>query len=73
MGFGDILFYEYRRKPQFTERAHLNEMSWNDFVTSQLDPVLEKIARRGIKSLTRAEREILRAGQKRLQEGSDPP
>ena len=73
MGFGDILFYEQRVKPHCPEATPLREMSWNDFVASQLDPVLEKIARRGIKSLTRAERGILRAGQKRLLEGSDPP
>jgi hypothetical protein len=44
-------------------------MDWATFVTQELDPVLEKIATRGLGSLTRAERRILKEGQRRLQQG----
>ena len=71
IGFGDTSFYERRRKSHLEEQMHEEGLNWNDFVARELDPILEKIARKGLKSLTRAERRILRAGQKRLMEGSD--
>ncbi len=39
----------------------------NEFMRKEVDPILEKIAREGLKSLTRRERKILRRAQKAVQ------
>jgi hypothetical protein len=42
------------------------EVSTDDFVQSQVDPILEKISAHGIQSLTAREREILESARKKM-------
>jgi hypothetical protein len=41
-------------------------MSAEEFVSVEMDPILEKISRDGIASLTREQRRILELGHKKL-------
>jgi membrane associated rhomboid family serine protease len=59
MGFGRLPLYKRHWENRSTAAERLKQMSWEAFVRLELDPVLEKIARSGIQSLTRAERRIL--------------
>ena len=38
----------------------------NDFIASEVDPILDKIAKQGIHSLTERERKILEDARKRM-------
>jgi hypothetical protein len=41
-------------------------MSPDQYMTEEIDPVLDKIAREGIRSLTRRERRILERGRDKI-------
>ncbi len=41
-------------------------MNPEQFVALEIDPILEKIAQQGVKSLTRAERKVLEQGREKL-------
>jgi hypothetical protein len=43
-------------------------MSADQFVEEQVDPILEKIAREGIQSLTKEERRMLEKGRAKIAE-----
>jgi membrane associated rhomboid family serine protease len=59
LGFGHTSWLRrfLRRRRDAAER--LRRMSREQFIEQEIDPLLEKIARRGMQSLTRAERRIL--------------
>lgn len=57
-----VLLARRRRKPR--------ELSREEFVSQKVDPILDKIAREGIHSLTRQERKILEEARARM-DGSD--
>ena len=42
------------------------EVSSEDFMQQEIDPILEKISKKGIHSLTKREREILEEARKRM-------
>jgi len=42
-------------------------MNWEEFLNAELNPVLEKIARHGLRSLNAAERRILRHSRRKLE------
>jgi membrane associated rhomboid family serine protease len=48
------------------ERRHVKNMSPEEFISKQVDPILDKISRHGIHSLTREERAILEQAQTRM-------
>ena len=50
--------------PRFTERER--RMSAREYITEQIDPILEKISRHGLGSLTDAERRILEKGREKM-------
>jgi len=66
LGYGNPLpiqrfIFERRQRA-----ARLERMSSEQFVATEMDPILEKIARQGIRSLTRSERKILDVGRKKM-------
>jgi hypothetical protein len=44
----------------------LDRMSPDQYMTEEIDPTLDKIARDGIRSLTRQERRILERGREKI-------
>jgi hypothetical protein len=67
LGFGDWFFFQ-----RVSERGDLLErrmelMNWEEFLNAELNPVLEKIARHGLRSLNAAERRILRHSRRKLE------
>ena len=54
-----------RLKPR--RRAKPRDMSSEEFVSKQIDPILDKIAREGMQSLTRRERKILESARDLMQ------
>ena len=67
LGFGRPL-----RLPRFfyrkRERAEqLRSMTPAEFISREIDPILDKISREGIHSLTRAERKILEKGREKIE------
>ncbi len=68
LGFGNplpIQRYIFERRQRATRLAR---MSPEQFMHSEIDPILEKIARQGMKSLTRTERKLLEQGSAKISE-----
>ena len=66
LGFGNPLFFQrylFRRRQR---AARLERMTPDQFISSEVDPILEKIAEHGLQSLTRAERRTLENGSKKI-------
>jgi membrane associated rhomboid family serine protease len=66
LGFGNPLAiqrYIFNRRQRVTR---LERMGAEQFIVSEIDPILEKISREGIQSLTRAERKILAQGSEKI-------
>lgn len=66
LGFGNPLriqkyFFEKRQRDERMQR-----MSPEQFISEEIDPILDKISREGIHSLTRAERRILERGRDKI-------
>ena len=66
LGFGNPLWiqrmvFERRQKESRRERMNAGE-----FVALEVDPILDKISRSGLQSLTRAERRVLEQGREKL-------
>ncbi len=55
--------------PRFTERER--RMTARDFITEQIDPILEKISRHGLGSLTADERRVLEKGREKIVASSE--
>lgn len=65
MGFGRLPMYEQHWRSRSSALERRNQLTWADFVRIELDPILEKIARSGLQSLTRAEKRVLDEARKR--------
>ncbi len=66
LGFGNPLAiqrYIFNRRQR---AARLDRMSPEQFITAEIDPILDKISREGMHSLTRAERKILALGREKI-------
>src|SRR5207302_6182555 len=66
LGFGNPLriqkyIFEKRQRAERLER-----MSPEQFISDEIDPILDKISRDGMHSLTRAERRILEKGREKI-------
>lgn len=57
----------------FEERRRRENMPPEEFISTQVDPILDKISRHGIHSLTREERRILQQAQVKMKERSQSP
>ncbi len=68
LGFGRPSFFQRVLRQRRATAERYRQMSAGRFITEEIDPLLEKISRSGIDSLTRAERRILtRAREKFLE------
>ena len=66
LGFGNPLWFQRRRFERTQREMRMQRMSADDFVSVEIDPILEKISREGIQNLTRAERKVLEQGRGKL-------
>jgi hypothetical protein len=67
LGFGEPLFGRHKATPFTPGFRRVEEMDWEEFLSTELNPVLEKISNKGINSLTRAEWRILQQGRRKLE------
>jgi membrane associated rhomboid family serine protease len=66
LGYGNPLAFQrflYRRRQR---AARVARMPAEQFIAEEIDPILEKISREGMHSLTRAERKILAQGREKI-------
>ena len=66
LGFGNPLAiqrYIFHRRQR---AARLERMNADQFISAEIDPILEKISREGMHSLSRAERKILALGREKI-------
>ena len=66
LGYGNPLPIQRLIFERRQRAARLERMSPEQFVATEIDPILEKIAQHGMKSLTRAERKILEQGRSKM-------
>ncbi len=66
LGFGNPFWFQRRAFERRQREMRIERMSPDDFVRMEIDPILEKIARTGMQSLSRAERRMLDRGKDKL-------
>ncbi len=66
LGFGNPLAIQRYLFEKRERAARLQRMSPEQFISTQIDPILEKISREGVHRLTRAERKILSQGSAKM-------
>jgi hypothetical protein len=66
LGFGRPFWFQRMIFDHRQREARLDRMPADQFVAEEIDPILEKIARSGMASLTRAERRILERGREKM-------
>ena len=66
LGFGNPMFFQRYVFERRQRAARLDRMSAEQFISTEIDPILEKISRLGMHSLTRAERRILDQGREKI-------
>jgi membrane associated rhomboid family serine protease len=66
LGFGNPLAIQRYIFEKRQRAARLDRMSPDQFISAEIDPILEKISRSGMHSLTRAERRILEQGRDKI-------
>jgi hypothetical protein len=59
LGFGRPSFLQRALRRRHLEGERRHQMSLDDFISLEVDPLLEKISRSGFASLTRRERRTL--------------
>lgn len=73
LGFGGPFWFQriWRERRRLRERQE--RMDPTEFISQEIDPILDKIAREGIHSLTRSERHILEMGREKIAKKTTPP
>ena len=66
LGFGNPLAIQRYIFEKRERAARLDRMGPDQFISSEIDPILDKISRLGMHSLTRAERKILEKGREKI-------
>lgn len=66
LGFGRPLPRFHSRSEVLQREARWEKMPTEEFINREIDPILDKISREGIQSLTREERRILDKGRDRI-------
>ena len=66
LGFGNPLLFQRFIFDRRQREARMDRMSVEQFVSAEIDPILDKIAREGMHSLSRAERRILEKGREKI-------
>jgi len=67
LGYGGAFWLQrlFRDRRRLQERR--DRMNPTEFISEEIDPILEKISREGIHSLTRAERRVLELGREKIE------
>jgi membrane associated rhomboid family serine protease len=66
LGFGSALFFQRYLYQKRQRTARLERMTPDQFISAEIDPILDKISREGLQSLTRSERKILDQGREKI-------
>ena len=66
LGFGNPWWFQRRIMERRQRELRLERMSPDQYMTEEIDPILDKIAKDGIRSLNRAERRILERGREKI-------
>jgi membrane associated rhomboid family serine protease len=66
LGFGNPMWFQRRAFERRQREMRMERMSPEDFMRMEIDPILEKISRDGMQSLSRAERKVLERGREKL-------
>jgi len=66
LGFGSPWWIQRRMIERRQREERLLRMTSDQYMTEEIDPILDKIARDGIRSLTRQERRILERGREKI-------
>ena len=66
LGFGSPLPGEMAVRRRLAERAQLRRLPLRIYLSTYVDPILEKIHRDGIRSLSRAEKQLLRQARQKV-------
>jgi membrane associated rhomboid family serine protease len=66
LGFGNPWWFQRRMMERRQREQRLDRMSPDQYMTEEIDPILDKIAKDGIRSLSRAERRILERGREKI-------
>jgi len=68
LGFGRASFMERALQQRRLRAENLLQMSAEEFIVEEVDPLLEKISREGLNSLSRSERRTLEMAREKLSE-----
>lgn len=68
LGFGQPSFLQRMLRQRRATAQRYQQMSAEQFIAEKVDPLLEKISRSGIESLTRAERQVLAQAREKVLE-----
>lgn len=66
LGFGNPHFFQRYLFQKRQRAAQLERMTPEQFMSAEIDPILDKISRQGLQSLTRKERKLLAQGSEKL-------
>jgi membrane associated rhomboid family serine protease len=66
LGFGNPMWFQRLSFERRQRELRIERMSADDFISTEIDPILDKISREGMKSLTRSERRLLDQGRKKI-------
>jgi hypothetical protein len=67
LGFGGPLWRGRKTTAREPGSRRVEEMDWEEFLRTELNPVLEKISTKGINSLTRADWKVLQQSRRKLE------
>ena len=68
LGFGRVSILQRKVRQRHTETERYRAMSPEQFISEEVDPILEKISREGLQSLTWSERRTLARAQEKIAE-----
>jgi Family of unknown function (DUF6576) len=66
LGFGSPLPGEMALRQRLAERARARRLPLRPYLAAYVDPILEKIHHDGIRSLSRAEKQVLRQARQKV-------
>ncbi len=67
-GYGNSFWFQRYFRERKRQKERYPQMSSHEFISEEIDPILDKISREGIHSLTRAERRLLEMGRDKIAE-----
>jgi len=72
LGFGRTSLLQRILSKRRVEASRLRSLSADQFVAEEIDPLLEKISRRGLASLSRRERRLLEQAREKMLSQTEP-